>query len=102
MSNYETVVEALAALKARGYTMDFTIDFDKIICKEKNLIFKPEDFEIQEFYRFEGDTNPSDEDIVFAIESKDGLLKGCLTSAYGTYAEGKIADMIKKIAVHKN
>ena len=102
MSNYETVVEALAGLKAKGYTLDFTIDFDKITCRYKNLILKPEDFEIQEFYRFEGDTNPSDEDIVFAIESKDGLLKGCLTSAYGTYADGISADMIKKLAVHKN
>ena len=102
MINYETVVEALAALKAKGYTMDFTIDFDKITCRENNLILKPDDFEIQEFYRFEGDTNPSDEDIVFAIESKDGKVKGCLTSAYGTYADSISADMIKKIAVHKN
>lgn len=102
MSNYETVVEALAGLKAKGYTLDFTIDFDKITCRYKNLILKPEDFEIQEFYRFEGDTNPSDEDIVFAIESKDGKVKGCLTSAYGTYADGISANMIKKIAVHKN
>lgn len=102
MSNYETVVEALAALKAKGYTMDFTIDFDKITCRENNLILKPDDFEIQEFYRFEGDTNPSDEDIVFAIESKDGKVKGCLTSAYGTYADGISAEMIKKIAIHKN
>ena len=102
MSNYETVVEALKGLKAKGYTIDFTINFDKIICREKNLILKPDDFEIQEFYRFEGDSNPSDEDIVFAIESKDGKLKGCLTSAYGTYAEGISADMIKKIAIHKN
>ena len=102
MSNYETVVEALVGLKAKGYTLDFTIDFDKITCRYKNLILKPEDFEIQEFYRFEGDTNPSDEDIVFAIESKDGKVKGCLTSAYGTYADGISANMIKKIAVHKN
>ena len=102
MINYETVVEALAALKAKGYTMDFTIDFDKITCRENNLILKPDDFEIQEFYRFEGDTNPSDEDIVFAIESKDGKVKGCLTSAYGTYADGISADLIKKLAVRKN
>ena len=102
MSNYETVVEALVALKAKGYTVDFTIDFDKITCREMNLILKPDDFEIREFYRFEGDTNPSDEDIVFAIESKDGKVKGCLTSAYGTYADGISANMIKKIAVHKN
>ena len=102
MSSYETVVEALAGLKAKGFTLDFTIILDKIFCAEMNLTLNPNDFEIQEFYRFEGDTNPSDEDIVFAIKSKDGQIKGCLSSAYGTYADGISAEMIKKIAVHKN
>jgi hypothetical protein len=102
MINYETVVEALAGLKAKGFTLDFNINFDKITCAEKNLQLNPYDFEIKEFYRFEGATNPDDEDIVLAIESRDGLIRGCITSAYGTYADKASAEMITKLAVHKN
>jgi hypothetical protein len=102
MNYYDTVVEALAGLKSKGFTLDFNVNFDKITCTEKNLQLNPDEFEIKEYYRFEGDTNPGDEDIVLAIESRDGLIRGCITSAYGTYADGTSAEMIKKLAVHTN
>ena len=55
------------------------------------------DFEIVEFYRFEGDSNPSDESIVYGIESANGL-KGILVSGYGISAEGMSAEMAKKLS----
>jgi hypothetical protein len=45
-----------------------------------------DEFEINEFYRFEGVTNPSDMSIVYAVESKKHNLKGILVNAFGTYA----------------
>ena len=100
MENYETVVAALAGLKARGFTLDFNLAFDKIICNENGVCLNPHEFEITEVYRFEGDTNPADEDIVYGIESKDGSIKGSLTSAYGVYADSVSAEMIQKMAMH--
>ena len=99
MENYDTVTEALTALKARGYTMDFNIAFDKIICRENNLCLNPHEFEITEVHRFEGATDPGDENVVYAVESKDGTMKGVITSAYGMYADGISTDMIKKMAM---
>ncbi len=101
MDNYDTVTGALAALKAKGYTMDFNIAFDKIICHENNFCLNPHEFEITEMYRFEGDTNPSDEDVVYAVESKDGTMKGVITSAYGMYADSLSTDMIKRLAIRR-
>lgn len=101
MEVYDTVVAALNGLKARGYTLNFNLAFDKVICAENNLCLNPHEFEIVEVFRFEGDTNPSDEDVVYAIESKDGKVKGTITSAYGMYAETASADMIKKLSMHK-
>lgn len=101
MENYETVVAALEGLKAKGYTLDFNIAFDKIICKANDICLNPGQFEITEVHRFEGDTNPDDEDIVYAIEAKDGSVKGTLTSAYGMYADGIDADLLKKLALHQ-
>lgn len=101
MKAYETVTEALNDLKRKGYTIDFNIAFDKVICSENKICLNPNEFEITEVYRFEGDTNPSDEDVVYAIISKDGTKKGTMTSAYGMYAESVSTDMLKKLSIHK-
>jgi sulfur relay (sulfurtransferase) DsrC/TusE family protein len=85
MTSYDTVTEALQDLKTKGYSVDFNIAFDKIICSNNNICLNPNEFEIVEVFRFEGDTNPDDEDVVYTIESKNGEIKGTLTSAYGMY-----------------
>lgn len=96
MKAYDTVTEALSDLKKRGYTLDFNLIHDGLHCKKENIHLKPEDFHIRETYRFEGSSNPSDEEVVFAIESKDGL-KGVLVDAFGTYAESLSEAMVEKL-----
>jgi hypothetical protein len=101
MHSYDTLTDALKDLKARGFSVDFNIAFDKIICSKNETVLNPQEFEIVEVYRFEGDTNPDDEDVVYAVESKDGKVKGSITSAFGTYAESISTDMIRKLSMHK-
>ncbi|MCX6316759.1 MAG: hypothetical protein NTW29_05685 [Bacteroidetes bacterium] len=98
MHHYDTLSEAINGLKQRGYTMDFNLAENCLICN--NDRFDVTDFEITEFYRFEGNTDPSDEAIVYAIESTNGL-KGVLVSGYGIAAEGMSAEMAKKLSVHR-
>jgi len=100
MYQYDTVVSAINGLKERGYNLDFNIDFDKIKCAQNDRCLNPAEFEITEVHRFEGDSNPSDEDVVYAVASKDGELKGVVTSAFGTYADSVSTDMIKKLSMH--
>lgn len=102
MESYETVTAALSDLKARGFALDFNIAFNKLMCNENNICLNPHEFEITEVYRFEGESNPSDEDVVYAIESKDGNIKGVVTSAFGLYADNASAEMIKKLSMHKS
>ena len=45
-------------------------------------------------------SNPDDNSIVYAIEAKDGSMKGTLVSAYGVYSEGINQEMIQKLAIH--
>ncbi|HAO47767.1 MAG TPA: phosphoribosylpyrophosphate synthetase [Ferruginibacter sp.] len=100
MEAYDTVVEALNGLKQKGYTTNFNIAFDKLICSEKKNVLNPDEFEITEVHRFEGDTNPADEDVVYAIESKKGNIKGVLTGAFGTYAEAASDELLRKLTMH--
>lgn len=101
MENYDTVTDALNGLKAKGYTLDFNIAFDKLVCGNNKVCLNPNEFEITEVHRFEGDTNPSDEDVVYAIASLDKKIKGTLTSAFGLYADEVSTEMLRKISIHK-
>ena len=101
MKSYDTVTEALKDLKLRGFTTDFNIAFDKLICSDNKICLNPNEFEIVETYRFEGDTDPGDENVVYAVGSKDSTIKGTISSAYGMYAETISTEMIQKLSMHK-
>ncbi|MEI9909852.1 MAG: hypothetical protein WDO71_09390 [Bacteroidota bacterium] len=96
---YDTVSAAVNGLKQRGYTMDFNLSENCLVCHDHT--FKVEDFEITEFYRFEGNSDPADEATVYAIEGNKGH-KGVLVTGYGASAEGMGAEMAKKLTMHKN
>ena len=101
MYSYDTLSEAMTDLKKRGYTIDFNLSFDRIICHETPINLMPAEFEIVEVYRFEGETNPSDSSILYAIESKHGD-KGVLVNAYGVYSDSVSDEMVKKLVIHQN
>ena len=101
MKNYDTVTEAVNGLKERGYNVDFNIAFDKLVCSDNKICLQPDEFEIMEVHRFEGDSNPDDEDVVYALESKDGKHKGVITSAFGIYADPVSNKIIQKLSMHK-
>jgi hypothetical protein len=86
MKTYNNLVEATNDLMKRGYTENLSIEGDTVDDKEKKIKMTADDFEIDEFYRFEGASNPSDMSIVYAVRSDKYQLKGVLVNAFGTYA----------------
>ena len=97
MYAYDTVSDALKGLKERGYTKDFNLKDNCIVCDEKK--FHPEDFEIVEVYRYEGNSDPADEAVVYAIEGNNGD-RGVLVSGYGISADEMTAELAKKLSMH--
>ena len=98
MYAYDTVSGAVSGLKKRGFTMDFNLKDNCLICHEDK--FNADDFEIVEFYRFEGESDPADEAVVYAIESKNGQ-KGVLVNGYGPSSDAMSSEMAKKLQVHR-
>ena len=86
----ETVTEAINALKKKGYQIDLNIAFNPSLCEKIGVCLQPKDFDIMEVFRFEGDSNPSDEDVVYAMASKNRKIKGIYSGAYGVYSESII------------
>ena len=89
----------MAPLKQRGDTRDFNLKEDVLECSEAGSRLSPKDFDIVEVYRFEGMTNPEDQAILYAIESKDGM-KGVWVNGYGLYADPISAEMVEKLKIH--
>jgi hypothetical protein len=100
MYAYDTVAEAIKGLKQRGYNIDFNLEADRLHCPDPTLLLHPDDFRITEFYRFEGESDPADEAVVYAIESKNGE-KGSLVTGFGISAEGLGEEMIEKLRLKR-
>ena len=103
MHSYNTVTEAIADLVARGYTRDFNIlpDNECLVCNKTGSTLSPDDFVIDEVFRFEGMTDPADEMILYAISSDRLHTKGLLLNGYGMYAEPAIGSIIKKLSTNQ-
>ena len=101
MNTYETVTEALNDLSERGYRSEFELESDCLLCLDKQMRLKPNEFDIDEVYRFEGNTDPGDEAIVFAISSTDKGIKGTLVNAYGAYSDTASEELVSKLNIKR-
>lgn len=96
MISYATLVEAIAGLKARGYTIDFNLHIDGIRASHHQHSLPPEEFKITELHRFEGATDPDDEAVVYAIESTHGE-RGLIVNGYGVSSNPEADELLKKL-----
>ena len=99
MKNYDSLIDALNDLKARGYTQYFEMEQSTIYCGLLNLRLTPEEFTVDEVYRFENDSTPDDSSVLYVISGSNGV-KGTLVDAYGVYAENLSFDMAHKLQIN--
>ncbi len=100
MPAYTTLSEAVNDLQRRGYADDLALAEHCLVCDARGLSLDPAEFEIDEFHRFEGNSDPEDQSIVYAISSKDHAIKGILVNAYGMDASAITQAMVAKLATH--
>jgi hypothetical protein len=99
--SYDTLSEAVNDLVKRGYTTDFLLHEEKdcLYCAANSMELSPDDFVIDEVYRFEGMTDPADESIVFAISSDKFKIKGLVINGFGAnfgYRSSKLVEHLQK------
>jgi len=93
-----TVAGAIAELERRGFRSWFRAVDGGLQDLETGQILAPEGMVIRAYYRFEGVSDPGDMAIVYAIESRDGRLRGTLTDAFGVYADPATGAALRALA----
>lgn len=98
MEYYDNLVDAINALKDQGYSEDFNLKQNCIECRDGAYQILHNEFEIDKFFRFEGDdTDPEDQSILYAVSSSKYDLKGILINGYGIYTEDIADEMLEKL-----
>ena len=98
--SYSTLSEAVNDLQRRGYSDDLQVAGNCLVCDAKSASLDPEEFEIDEFHRFEGNSDPEDQSIVYAISSAKYRVKGILINAFGMDASPLTQEMVAKLRTH--
>ena len=98
--SYDTLSEAMNELKKQGYTEDFNLAQDCLICRGGKLKLVSDDIVVDKFYRFEGNSDPADEAILYAISSPKHNIKGILVNGYGISAEPIASGLVEKLKTH--
>lgn len=99
MAPYVTLSETMNELRKEGYVEDFNLQQNCLECRNGQFKVFTDEFKVDKFYRFEGESNPSDSAILYAISSDTQGLKGILVNAYGIYSESVTDEMAEKLVI---
>lgn len=91
LSNSRTLLQDITVAKSEGFTEDFMYKNGNLIGRNNGKNYSSNGCVLIEYCIHEGLSDPSDQSILFLIECRDGT-KGCLSSAYGIYADSNLMD----------
>lgn len=98
--SFGTLSETINGLIKIGYIHDFNIQEECIVCHQTNVKLSPSEFHIEKVYRFEGESNPDDQSILYVISSPKFNIKGTLVNGYGISSDEATAKVIEKLQTH--
>ncbi len=85
-------------LMQEGFEKNFKATEEGLCCLETSKVYSPAEVQIVNFFRFEGISDPSDNSILYAIETSDGT-KGTLIDAYGAYSDENVEKFMKQVKI---
>lgn len=96
-----TLTETIEKFRSKQYINDFYIEDTLLKCKDTNEKFTSDEVTIDRTGRYEGDTNPDDMSVIYAITANSGT-KGIIIDAFGTYSNPKISEFIRNVPIKEN
>lgn len=92
----KTLSSCVNKMKEDGFKEDFQVTKKGLTTYNEDKLYKPEQVNIVNFYRFEGTSDPGDNSILYVIETNDGI-KGTLVDAYGAYSDTDVSKFIVEV-----
>ena len=92
----DPLTEKLTELEKQGYQADFKLENGKLQVIGGGEAFAADDLTILEDFRFEGESNPDDLSILYALEAKDGT-RGTVVHTYGPDANDDLGEFMKGV-----
>lgn len=90
--------DVVAAWREDGYTADFeVIEGGKVTSVETDRTYEPEELQVDRMHRYEGVTDPGDEELLLAVTCPESGTRGTLTLAYGATASADEAEVARRI-----
>ena len=93
----EDLAHAVERLTKAGYRDDFRAERGGLRAVQAGRVFDPESLVVDEVARFEGDSDPGDEAVVFALSSGSSGTRGTYVVTYGTYVDPADAEMMRRL-----
>jgi hypothetical protein len=87
----ETLQEAVARLASAGFGDSFQAVPGGLRALEANEVIACEQLLVEEIVRFEGESDPGDMAVLFALRSQDGRIAGTFVSGYGASTDPEAA-----------
>ena len=91
-----SLVNVERRLNKDGFTADFKVTEGRLCVMGTGKEYSPEEVQIVDFYRFEGESDPDDMSILYALATNDGV-RGTISNSYGTYADAKVDEFMKQV-----
>lgn len=92
----QTLSAVTTKLTQKGYDVQFKATEEGLVSLSTDKVYTPEQVKICHFYRFEGESNPADNSILYAIETQHGE-KGTLVDGYGATSDELIDNFIRQV-----
>jgi hypothetical protein len=95
-TSMNTLTDCVNKVVKDGYTDSFKVTRQGLHSTMKDKVYTPDQVRVINYYRFEGESDPADNSIMYVIETHDGL-KGTLIDAFGPYSDVAVTKFMDEV-----
>jgi len=99
-ARYVTLASAVDDLARSGFREHFQAKAGRLVGLDSGKAFSAAELVIRSYRRFEGESDPDEMAIVYAIESLSGV-RGTLVDAFGVYADPAVGVLLEGVPIRR-
>jgi hypothetical protein len=77
-TGYSGIINAIVDLQTRGFSFDFSLVGNKLLCAQQKFFLRDEEFDILEMHHFQMEDHGRRETVIYGIESPQHGIRGIM------------------------